>query len=168
MGILNIDSLARIKHSELVKLGARWLRNHKKHTTKIPRCPQVAEELVTLTRTGEQPDIVGWNYWCSIMIEVKVTRRDFNKDKYKPFRQQPSLGTGQLKYYLAPRCLIKTSDLPKNWGLLEIDTAKRITVKQFAEFEDCNLDSERTMLVSALRRQDKELKKLRTQLKKLS
>jgi len=159
--------LGKIKHSELVGLGAKWLRNHKNYTSRIPRCQQVAEELVTLTRTGEQPDIVGWNYWCSVMIEVKVSRRDFNKDKFKSFRSAPSLGTGQLKYYLAPKGLIKPSDLPNDWGLLEVDSAKRIRIAVFGVIMDCNLDSERTMLVSALRRQHKELKTLQTQLKKL-
>lgn len=70
--------------------------------------------------TDEQPDVIGWvGLGYSWLIEVKVSRADFLKDKKKFQRLYPEKGMGDERYYLAPAGLIKLSELPDRWGLLE-------------------------------------------------
>ena len=71
--------------------------------------PYVAVELVTASQ--EIPDVFGWNYWATVLIEVKVSRSDFLADAKKSFRQQPEEGVGAFRYYCSPEGLITEVDL---------------------------------------------------------
>jgi len=102
-------------HTELCKLGAKWLKRHQQNAV-IPNCSTVATEMVTIER--KIPDIIGWNSHASVLIEIKVSRSDFLKDKSKPFRINPEKGVGEYRYYLCPEGLVKEDELPANWGLL--------------------------------------------------
>jgi hypothetical protein len=101
-------------HSELVERAARWLR-------KSRRCG------VVLTNAGsiERPDAIGWHNGdppVSILVECKVSRADFRHDKLKPFRDPAWNDTaiGRFRYYLTPKGLVKPTELPARWGLLEV------------------------------------------------
>lgn len=63
------------RHRELCRLAGKWLRKPKFGSS---YCPYVAVELVTAN--PETPDVFGWNYWATVLIEVKVSRSDFLAD----------------------------------------------------------------------------------------
>lgn len=70
---------------------------------------------------GESCDIWGFNGGETINVEVKTSHSDFLADKKKIYRQNESLTKGMLRYYLAPKGIIKPEELPEGWGLLEWD-----------------------------------------------
>jgi hypothetical protein len=105
-----------------------------------------------VTATQESPDVFGWNYWTTVLIEVKVSRSDFLADAKKPFRQTPEDGVGEFRYYCCPHGLIHADEVPANWGLLWQDGAKIVEAKP-AERQPSNLRAERTILTSIMRRE---------------
>lgn len=132
-------------HRALVQLGAEWLRRNKYYL--------VACECVT--RCKEVPDVIGWREgkW-SALIECKISRSDFLQDAKKPSRRDVTKQVGQIRYYLAPAGLIKTMELPPNWGLLEAHD-HRIVVRKRAVATPFNTKiaaNELPMLTSLLRR----------------
>lgn len=106
-------------HAELVDIAARWLRT-------AAGCTVVMPEMSVVCRTGEIPDALGFRGNATILIECKTSRRDFLADQAKPFRRNPALGMGTLRYMLAPAALIRIEELPKGWGLIEVSD-KRAT-----------------------------------------
>ena len=73
------------------------------------------------THNNELPDVIGFGASDrSIVIECKVSRGDFLKDKYKQFRMVPEMGMGSERYYCCPKDLIKPEELPDNWGLIYV------------------------------------------------
>lgn len=138
-------------HNNLVEIAAKWLKKHKNNAV-IPNCPYIAKDLTTNTYSGEIPDVIGWNYWTSVLIEVKVSRRDFLKDKKKEFRNKPELGMGEFRYYCCPEGIIKEEELPNNWGLLYLNENNKIETIKLANQVNSNLVCERTVLLSILRR----------------
>ena len=109
--------LASECHDNLVRLGARWLKRN--------GFPVVATEL-KCSGSREQPDVIGFRSSCSAVIEVKVSRGDFAKDRQKPERATGGLGV--YRFYLCPEGLIDPSELPEKWGLLEAQGRKVIPV----------------------------------------
>jgi hypothetical protein len=69
----------------------------------------------------EQPDAIGWKQGGrhSILVEVKVSRADFHRDKKKAHRANPWMGLGQERWYFTPPGLVRPDELPPNWGLAE-------------------------------------------------
>lgn len=96
-------------HAECVEHAARYLSK---------RCPVVLPEFYSWN--GELPDVIGFKNDSSIVIECKVSRGDFHKDKNKHFRINPEKGMGDRRYYCCPKGLIKPEELPTGWGLLYI------------------------------------------------
>ena len=137
-------------HTELTAIGAKWLKKHPENMI-IPNCSIVAKELTTATSTGEIPDVIGWCNWISVLLEIKVSREDFKKDFKKVFRINEFLGIGELRYYLVPEGLINENEVPKNWGLLYY-SENGIEIIKVATAADSNLQSERTILLSIIRR----------------
>ena len=142
-------------HDRLVFIANKWLRKHSKNID-IPNCPITAADLSTATSSGEKPDVIGWCYWASVLIEVKVSRADFLRDKNKPFRVLEDMGMGQFRYYCTPKGLIKPDEIPNGWGLLYCGANNQIEVIQMAERKESNLVCERTVLLSIIRRQTKK------------
>lgn len=98
-------------HAQLVLQAVRWLRSY--------GCGVVLSEQACVS--GEMPDAIGWKRAChSVVVECKVSRSDFLADRGKPSRQKPSRAVGCERFYLAPRGMIAVSELPEQWGLLEI------------------------------------------------
>lgn len=143
-----------ITHSELCVIGGKWLKKHKLNAI-VSNCSIVAVELFTQSES-EIPDIIGWSSWCSIMIEVKVQRNDFLIDCKKSFRINPILGAGEFRYYLCPEDLISKDEIPENWGLLYFCN-KSIKIIKRAKRQISNLQSERNMLTSYIRKNDLKL-----------
>lgn len=148
-------------HKELVQLGAKWLKWHKDNIH-IPNCKIIAKELVAATGTGENPDILGFSYYASVNIEVKVSRADFLRDQKKRHKTI-GVGMGNMKLYLCPEGLIKVDELPDGWGLLYCSEAGKISIAKLPEKRDADLDSERTMLMSIIRRMNAPTKWVKLQ-----
>ncbi|MCK5019106.1 MAG: hypothetical protein KAS32_18745 [Candidatus Peribacteraceae bacterium] len=95
-------------HKELVKKAAHWAKG---------RHGIVLEERYGLT---ENPDVLGFSYAYSTLIEVKVTRADFLRDKRKFARRDGKWCMGNYRVYCIPKGLLTEDDIPERWGLLEV------------------------------------------------
>lgn len=142
-------------HGNLVTVAAKWLRNN-------CRCHAVLAEL-NLVNGQEIPDAIGWDFrGRSVMVEVKVSRSDFLADKEKKFRQVSRKGMGLLRYYMAPKGMLKPEDLTipdgddkiwNGWGLLEVGNAGQVFRTMTSQkFLKHNQIQEMCQLVGALRR----------------
>ncbi|PZT35120.1 hypothetical protein A7X93_00500 [Stenotrophomonas maltophilia] len=145
-----------VKHSDLVKIAGRWLRN-------TAGCSVVLEELCAATGNGENPDAIGWYTGRTMLVECKVSRSDFLADRKKRFRARPEHGLGLYRYFMAPKGLITVDELPARWGLLEV-SGSRVAVaagkrpKTWADendpwaFPERFAQGETQMLLSAMQR----------------
>jgi hypothetical protein len=117
-------------HADLCVLARAWLKRPASRFG--PGC------IAAFSETGpigsvELADAVGWTGLiaktpaASTVVEVKVSRADFLADRNKSFRQNPSEGIGDFRYYLVPRGLVQDADLPPKWGLIEY-TARGLAV----------------------------------------
>jgi hypothetical protein len=98
-------------HQRLVAFAVAWLRSY--------RCGVVLSE--QSCASGETPDAIGWKRAChSVIVECKISRADFLADREKPFRQKHNLAMGCERFYLTARGLLSISELPAEWGLLEL------------------------------------------------
>ncbi len=141
-------------HAELVDIGRRWLCKSPQlpffaKDTRGP-CPVVVTELAS--STSETPDVLGWHDGRSFVIECKMTRADFKSDWKKGFRSIPEKGMGNFRYYLMPWELVAERELPKNWGLLYVNTRGTVRVIRPAWWQACNQQAETNVLISTIRR----------------
>lgn len=101
--------MAGEEHKKLVARAGRWLRGTAKCTVVLeePICPQISEE----------PDAIGWRDGGreSIVIECKVSRADFLRDK-KKYASRRGRRMGAHRYYMAPVGLLTAADMPEGWG----------------------------------------------------
>src|SRR5699024_9478369 len=67
----------------------------------------------------EIPDILGLRPHGNVLIEVKVSRADFKRDRLKKGRSNECLQLGFRRLYLTPKGLLKVGELPEGWGLIE-------------------------------------------------
>ena len=146
--------------------------------------------LVEPSGYGENPDVIGFRHGCSsdcgtVLLEVKVSRSDFLRDKTKPHRINPASGIGRWRYYVCPTGLIKPNELPPKWGLIYVNEREHCkviagalavpfeTTEQFGRkmkvrsyvavdesykahaFDERNVQNEINILVMALARLDK-------------
>lgn len=136
--------VAEMKHADLVDKAAAWLR---------AKATVVITELSFYSTTGESADVIGFTNRESILIEVKVSRADFLKDRHKCFRREPSRGMGARRYFCAPAGLIAVDELPERWGLIVWDVTRGVMRKaREAKYQAHSSDNEVRLLVSALRR----------------
>ena len=132
-------------HAQLVEIAVRWLRRY--------RCGVVLSE--QLCANGEAPDAIGWKRAShSVLVECKTSRADFLADMEKPFRRNPTRAMGCERFYLAPAEMLKPTELPIGWGLLEYRARKVLMAQPSAK----NLRSahgfryEMNLLLASLRR----------------
>lgn len=142
-----------MNHKELTLKSSRWLKKHSQNAV-IPNCSTIATEISCANATGEIPDVIGWCSWTSVLIEVKVSRSDFKRDAKKIFREYQDMGMGEFRYYICPIDLIKIDELLPYWGLLYCSKDWNIEIIKKAERQQANLQSERTLLLSLLRRKN--------------
>ena len=101
-----------MSHADLVTRAEKWLKGTR-------RCILVVSDFKWWG--GECPDAMGWTYaGLSTLVECKASRSDFHADKRKPWRRHSSMGLGIARYYLTPRELLTSLEIPKGWGLLEV------------------------------------------------
>lgn len=101
-------------HDELCQIAFRYLTNNGFGVV-------FHDKFKALTPSGEQPDAMGFRNGTSCLIECKTSRSDFLKDRKKRFRVNPKMGMGDWRFMLTPKGLVKVSELPSGWGLLETD-----------------------------------------------
>ena len=138
-------------HKELVEIGYKWA---------LKRCGFAFKELSVAH--DEIPDVLGFNSQGTFLLEAKVSRADFLADKKKVFRIFSEKGIGDWRFFIAPKGLIMTEELPQNWGLIEVsEKGKAITTYNpfgtgniYSNWIKCNKNSEAEyrFLYSALRR----------------
>lgn len=142
-----------ITHKQLVEAAYRWV-------LKRGSCGIAFKELVTIS--SEIPDVIGFGAWGhSVLIECKVSRADFFKDRHKPFRIS-GRGMGKFRLFCVPAGLIKVNELPEKWGLLQVNAdGKAVAILDTTRLHDhgirthaheVNENSERAIMYSALRR----------------
>lgn len=142
MAIVKIKDFAPT-HRQLVKRISTWYKN--RHQSCI-----VLAEFVTAAQ--EIPDVLVFESGAhTVLLECKISRSDFLTDKGKYFRRQEDYGMGERRYYVAPHGMIQPEELPKGWGLYEVDE-KYVREKVEAEYKYANKTKECIMLMSALRR----------------
>src|SRR5947209_3089529 len=108
------EPISKFTHQELVDIAARWARN---------RHGVVVKEFACLH--WEIADVIAFTAGYSTLIECKASRADFLADKKKVFRSHPEMGMGNYRIYCAPKGMIKESELPDGWALLEINEGKK-------------------------------------------
>lgn len=104
-------------HDELVHRAARW--------AKSIGFGVVLTELKACSDSGEIPDVLAFRNNVSLLIECKVSFRDFLADSSKVFRRQHGMGVGDWRFYFAPVDVIPLARLPVGWGIVET-TEKRV------------------------------------------
>lgn len=146
--------VAIFKHNDIVQIARKWILKQ--------QFSIAFAELVT--QAQEQPDVIAFNSYQSIVIECKVSRSDFLRDRKKPFRINPMYGMGMFRFYCCPENLIRVTELPDNWGLLYVDSKGKIRIVYnpycsnpegnmwYNGFENYNQYAERQIMFSALRR----------------
>lgn len=132
---------ADFTHEELRIRAVRWLTNSR-------NCGVVLSEIHSLT--VEIPDAVGWQSSLSILVECKVSRSDFQRNKHKA-HERAGRGVGQERYILCPKGMIQPEEMQDGWGLLWASGRQIHEVVKPTRREPCRED-EIIMLVSALRR----------------
>lgn len=105
-----LENAAPIRHVQLVKEAANWLRGSM-------GCSVVAAELVCAA-SREIPDAIGFKHnGLSILVECKTNRADFLVDASKNHRN--GHGMGRERWFYAPAGVIDPATVPPGWGLLE-------------------------------------------------
>lgn len=103
-------SSTMLSHKELVKLGARWISQE--------ICRYGWHILTEVGYRNENPDVFAFSKYQSVLIECKASRSDFLADKKKPFRKDPQLGIGMMRYYLCNKGIVTPEEIPDGWQLL--------------------------------------------------
>lgn len=134
-----------VTHEELVGRAVAWLRAR--------GCGVVLAECTSSAR--ETPDAIGWKSGRSILVEVKVSRGDFHREKHKASRRPElhegrAVGMGGSRFYMTPPGLLDPCELEAcGWGLLEAGRVVRV-VRASRGF-DADLAEEVRLLTSELR-----------------
>lgn len=135
----------RPTHDELVQRAVRWLKRHHK-------CSIVYAEIVT--GRPETPDAIGWRMGFSRLVEVKVSRSDFFRDRRKTHASRPDRGMGGQRWYLVPVGLVTADEVPEWCGLAYAHARRIEIVKEAPERERWDARGEMQVLMSALRRME--------------
>jgi len=143
-------------HKELVQVAYKWLLKNGGVGFAFKELYSTAAEI---------PDVIGFDSWKSVVIEVKVSRSDFLNDKKKKHRAK---GMGNYRLFCCPTGLIKMEELPDKWGLIYVnekgkttciknpmkcrvyDTENRKLVD--THLFECDTRAERCIMYTALRR----------------
>ena len=110
---------AMLTHAKLVSLAMRYL--------------DAKGFKVILAEPGfrkERPDAIGFSSGFSCLVECKATRRDFLKDRDKPFRKDPSKGIGTVRIYLTNPGVCTPDELPERWQLIEAVDGDTLVVRK--------------------------------------
>jgi len=99
--------VGEVTHAKLVKVASEWMAG---------KASLIATEIAT---TQEVPDVIAWgNDGVCTVIECKVSRSDYLRESKKVHHVE-GRAMGDYRWYMAPEGLLKPSDIPKGFGLLE-------------------------------------------------
>lgn len=135
-------------HKRCVEICARWMAG---------KCKVVLPEFVSMS-SPEIADVLGFNASNSYMIEVKVSRSDFLRDKHKDFRRMEARGVGNYRYYACPakdargKRIINVLEIPDGWGMIYIYPNGRAVQMLAPDHKPANIERERVLLYSYARR----------------
>lgn len=133
-------------HSELVAYARRWLVGS-------CRCSVVVTELAT--SGAEVPDAIGWaGNGVSHLVECKASRGDFRRDLKKSFRRMPDRGMGSKRWYMTPKGLLSSDEVPQGWGLIEVSPGGQVRRVKYAVPVENDAHKEVLTLLSLIRRLD--------------
>lgn len=114
-------------HRLLSEKGAKWLKRI--NSQNGHGCNFV---MIEGGNYGEIADAIGFKHSGadagSVVIEVKVSRADFLRDKKKNHRIDTASAMGDWRYYLCPEGLISVDELPEQWGLIYASNKGRLRV----------------------------------------
>jgi len=129
-----------VTHADLVEVARKWLSAR--------GCPVVVTEMAH--GQGEEADAIGWHHgYFTMLIECKASRSDFLAE----VRKHRALGMGWKRYYMAPAGMIDASEIPTEWGLLEVKPNGRVRkTREALERLGRDWHAEMSVLVSACRR----------------
>ncbi len=135
--------MAKLTHAELNVVAVRWLRRQK--------CGIVLSEI--RTAASMVPDAIGWRHGRQcLLIECKTTVGDLRDDRHK-LHVRARATPGEFRWYLTPSGMVADPlSLPAEWGLLEVDPNGVVREVKRAPRTEGHLETERTILCSALRR----------------
>lgn len=137
-------------HRTLCMAAARHL--HKSGMCGTNQQKYVAVELVTYGR--EVADVWGTNGASTTVVEVKVSRADFLRDKEKICRKNQLEGMGNFRWYFALQGIIKEEELPEDWGLVEVDESGNIIrLVRLAKYQESTSLGNISILCSIMRRE---------------
>lgn len=86
---------------------------------------------------NELADVIGFKNKYTTLVECKISRADFFRDKKKGFRRMPEFGMGNYRFYCCPKGLIQPYEVPDDWGLLYIYPSGHVRqVKSARYFND--------------------------------
>ena len=145
-----------VTHGALVRRAAAWLR------ARPANCRIVLND-VRMTCIQEQPDVIGWRgNGDSVLIECKASKADLRVDRHKPWRRDPTIGMGRLRWlFMSEEAFRGTGrnvgydSVGSDWGVVywRGKGAPHIVRRPGMRARtDVNLDSERLLLVQALMR----------------
>lgn len=124
-------------HAELVNRARIWLMGTR-------RCFHVSTESGTFQ---ERADAIGWRAGVSTLVECKTSWTDFVRDFRKASRLEPANGLGQYRFFLVPPKVLKATDVPDPWGLLEAGHVVWVR-KQATRVKAFNWEAEIVMLAN--------------------
>lgn len=102
-------------HSQLVEIAHKWV-------LKKASCGAAFKELKT-GGTSEIPDVISFGSGShSVMVECKISRSDFIRDK----RKQHKTRMGKYRFYCVPKGLLNIRDLPEGYGLIEVNEKGKV------------------------------------------
>lgn len=139
----------KISHRALCELGAKYM--YRSGTIPFSKPKYVVCEL---ERIGECPDVFGFGFAYTQLLEIKVSRSDFLSDRKKPWRITPEFGLGQYRSYLCPENLIRESELPDNWGLFYVNDKGKIRMIKKPEMQESSTTQEMNVAASIMRREE--------------
>ena len=113
--------VSNLTHDQIADIGAAWVKR---------KGFPVSFSNMRSAAYGEQPDVLGFNaYGFTFLLESKVTRSDFFADQNKPWRTGGKESIGDHRGYITPANLLKPSEIPYGWWLLEVHGKNKPVVK---------------------------------------
>ena len=138
----------RFTHRQLEEVGAKWLSKSGYWWS----CKRIAIE--PTSPGSEHPDVIGFAYGVTHVIECKTTRDDFLRDFRKKWRQEGEKPMGSYRWWLCEEGLITQDDITEDVdGLLWITTGGAIQVIKYAtrrSEEERNISGELCVLYTLL------------------
>ena len=126
-------------HADLCRLAVGWLQRPKSNNG--PGCQVAVSEPRCGYLDGEIPDAIGFRCGVhdeySTVVEAKVSRADFLADRHKPHRTDEVPGMGLYRYFMAPKGILRAEELPRGWGLIEVNEKGHIRVLAGHILEQC-------------------------------